>query len=207
MALSGGQVSRKDLEASLQEVADSDLVPLEVKDLVAKMDAFYKAQLEQAHYESKPIHSDLMHEAPTNWCDTIMLPVLHKVELPCDGTLCRHQMCVFFLASTDERDAIFKHHGTGMLVVSFMLVFFQVATVCGVMTGTILPTCTSNYQCTMAQDEGLFCHLKSDGSDNRCMFCGDAATRRMQLVIAHCSIARLLFARRQGHLQCCYAAR
>lgn len=72
--LTGGRVSRKDLEASLQEVADSDLVPLEVKDLVVKMDAFYKAQLEQAQYESKPVHSDLMHEAPTNWCAAIMDP-------------------------------------------------------------------------------------------------------------------------------------
>jgi hypothetical protein len=115
-------------------------------------------------------------------------------------------MCVFFLASTDEQDEIFKHHGGGMLAVSFLLVLFQVATVCGVMTGTILPTCTTTYQCKMAQEEGLFCRIKSDGSDNRCMFCGDAATLRMQLVIAPRSIALLVFARRRAHIQRCHAA-
>ena len=56
--------SREDLEAALQEVADSDLVPLEVKDLVAKMDSFYQAKV----YEMKPHHSTHLHEAPTNWC-------------------------------------------------------------------------------------------------------------------------------------------
>jgi|EP01046_Picozoa_sp_COSAG06_P005160 hypothetical protein len=56
--------SREDLEAALQEVADSDLVPLEVKDLVAKMDSFYRAKV----YEMKPHHSTHLHEAPTNWC-------------------------------------------------------------------------------------------------------------------------------------------
>lgn len=91
-------------------------------------------------------------------------------------------MCVFFLASTDEQDQEFKNHGTGMLVGSFLMVFVQVATVCGVITGTILPTCTDNFQCVSAQEEGTFCERKTDGSDNRCQYCGDAPTLRMQIV-------------------------
>lgn len=61
------EVSRRDLEASLEAVAASDAVPPELKELVAKMDSFYKADAQRRDYESKPVHSDLMHEVPANW--------------------------------------------------------------------------------------------------------------------------------------------
>ena len=69
-------------------------------------------------------------------------------------------MVVFFLASTDEKDAAYKNHASGMLFASFLMVMFQICTVCGVLTGTILPSCATNYQCKEAQDSGTFCELR-----------------------------------------------
>jgi hypothetical protein len=108
-------------------------------------------------------------------------------------------MVVFFLASTDEKDAVYKNHATGMLFASFFMVMFQICTVCGVLTGTILPSCATNYQCKEAQEEGTFCELKTisatgerDSSrNNRCNYCGEAPFYSLLLVSAESCSALL----------------
>ena len=100
--------------------------------------------------EVKPRHSKLVHEVPTTW----------------------HQMCVFFIASTDEEDKEFKVHSPLIFGASALIVFFQCAAVCAILTSTVLPSCTNNYQCEQAQDQGTFCEVSRFAS--RCQYCGEA---------------------------------
>ena len=96
------------------------------------------------------IHSTLarLGSAPTSW----------------------HQATVFYVTSTDDKDAAMRAKAPMMLSLGFMMVLIQSVATVGITKGMIFPSCMDSTQCS----SGNFCYTSPEQRQGRCLFCGES---------------------------------
>ena len=65
------KITRKQMDLALEAVESGEMGSSQ---MFAMMDSYYKSEVEKVRYEGKPRHSELLHEAPTNWYATVSPP-------------------------------------------------------------------------------------------------------------------------------------